>query len=62
MSKNVKKNKLKYLVTNIEGYNITYNNIIYGDLNSSAISYNLYKHKSKHKFKNLKITINKKYS
>ena len=43
------KNDKTYLITNVKGYNITNNNIIYGDLNSSTISNNLLKHKLKHK-------------
>lgn len=41
------------LVTNIEGYNIPNNNIIYWDLNPSPTSNNLLVHKSKYKVKGL---------
>jgi len=37
----MQKRQKKYLVTNVKGYNITNNNIIYGDLNSSTISSDL---------------------
>jgi len=53
LSMTVQKWQKKYLVTNVKGYNITNNNIIYGDLNSSTISNDLLKHKSKHKVKDM---------
>jgi len=49
----MKKWEMKYLVTNVKGYNITNNNIVNGDLNSSTISNDLLKHKSNHKFKDI---------
>ena len=46
------KNDKTYLITNVKGYNITNNNIIYGDLDSSTISNNLLKHKLKYEVNN----------
>lgn len=55
---------IMYLVTNIKGYNISNNNIIYRDLNPSTTSNNLLMHNLKCKVKNAekKCLQNQKYN